>query len=146
MLVSVLLVLIITTFSFSFFDNNEKSDEEEVLGFCGTVNDVFYLDEKDKEFYLSGKDLFKYKCAMCHNKNMKDDMTGPALGGALSRWENDTIKITTYLNNPKKYISESKDARIQAMHIKYGKCKKPDDKNYTQDEISAILAYIDLVK
>ena len=29
-----------------------------------------------------GKTLFKDNCASCHNKNMKDDMTGPALGGA----------------------------------------------------------------
>ena len=33
-----------------------------------------------------GKALFKKNCASCHNKNMKDDMTGPALGGAEERW------------------------------------------------------------
>ncbi len=33
-----------------------------------------------------GKGLFKNNCASCHNKNMKDDMTGPALGGFEERW------------------------------------------------------------
>ncbi len=29
-----------------------------------------------------GKNLFKNNCAACHNKSMKDDMTGPALSGS----------------------------------------------------------------
>jgi len=146
MLVSVLLVLIILTFSFSFFDKNEILEEEEIIRNCGTFSNNFYVNEDETEFYSLGKDLFKRECAMCHHKNMKDDLTGPALGDAISRWENDTIKLTSYLNSPKKYISESKDTRIQAMHIKYRKCKKPTDKIYTRNEIGAILAYIDLVK
>jgi len=34
----------------------------------------------------SGKTLFKNQCASCHNKNMKDKLTGPALGGVQERW------------------------------------------------------------
>lgn len=34
----------------------------------------------------AGKTLFKNKCASCHNKNMRDDLTGPALGGYEERW------------------------------------------------------------
>jgi mono/diheme cytochrome c family protein len=33
-----------------------------------------------------GKALFQSQCKTCHNANMKDDMTGPALGGFDSRW------------------------------------------------------------
>ncbi len=33
-----------------------------------------------------GKSIFKDNCGTCHNKNMKDDMTGPALGGVQERW------------------------------------------------------------
>lgn len=146
MLVSALLSLIILTFSFSFFDKNEISEEEEMLGFCGTVNDVFYLDENDKEHYLSGKKLFKTECAMCHNKNMKDDMTGPGLGGSISRWENDTAKLANYLNNPGEYLLESKDTRIHALHVKFGQVKKPTHRAYTTAEINAILAYIELIQ
>jgi len=34
----------------------------------------------------AGKTLFQNYCASCHNKNMKDDLTGPALGGVQERW------------------------------------------------------------
>ena len=34
----------------------------------------------------AGKDLFVANCASCHNKNMKDNLTGPALGGLEDRW------------------------------------------------------------
>lgn len=33
-----------------------------------------------------GKNLFIANCAACHNKNMKDDLTGPALAGVEDRW------------------------------------------------------------
>jgi len=33
-----------------------------------------------------GKDLFKANCATCHNKNMKDKLTGPALMTSLADW------------------------------------------------------------
>ena len=34
----------------------------------------------------AGKDLFRNLCGSCHNKNMVQDMTGPALGGVQERW------------------------------------------------------------
>lgn len=34
-----------------------------------------------------GQELFMANCASCHNKNMKDPMTGPALYGAEAIWE-----------------------------------------------------------
>ena len=33
----------------------------------------------------AGEALFKANCASCHNRNMKDDLTGPALGGVEER-------------------------------------------------------------
>lgn len=42
-----------------------------------------FAQEADIE---AGKTLFKNNCASCHNKNMKDDLTGPALGGVEERW------------------------------------------------------------
>jgi len=34
----------------------------------------------------SGKTLFRNYCATCHAKDMKTDLTGPALSGTEDRW------------------------------------------------------------
>jgi mono/diheme cytochrome c family protein len=34
----------------------------------------------------AGKELFTNNCASCHNRNMRDNLTGPALGGVEERW------------------------------------------------------------
>ena len=34
----------------------------------------------------AGKELFSANCGSCHAKNMKDNLTGPALGGVEERW------------------------------------------------------------
>ncbi len=35
----------------------------------------------------NGQSLFLDNCSACHNNNMKDDMTGPALGDVQKRWK-----------------------------------------------------------
>ena len=42
-----------------------------------------YPDDADAAV---GATLFKNQCASCHNRNMKDNLTGPALGGVEDRW------------------------------------------------------------
>ena len=47
-----------------------------------------------------GKTLFKAKCAQCHNKNMRDKLTGPALGGVEERWaEYDREDLYKWIRN-----------------------------------------------
>ena len=40
----------------------------------------------DEAAFNEGKTLFRNYCATCHNRNMVDDLTGPALGGTQERW------------------------------------------------------------
>lgn len=53
-----------------------------------TVEDAgpVFADETEANLYASGKELFRINCAACHNRNMKDNLTGPALGGVQERW------------------------------------------------------------
>ena len=46
----------------------------------------FSAQAQDEAAIKEGKTLFQNNCGSCHNKNMKDDMTGPALGGVEERW------------------------------------------------------------
>lgn len=36
--------------------------------------------------FFATAELFVSNCAACHNRNMKDDLTGPALAGVRERW------------------------------------------------------------
>jgi cytochrome c2 len=68
--------------------------QEENTNFrCGTASsdEQSYLAEysnKDNGDVQEGKSLFLEKCASCHNIDMRSDMTGPALYGAVDRWKN----------------------------------------------------------
>jgi len=50
------------------------------------VSFSFSAQAQDEAAIKEGKQLFQNNCGSCHNKNMKDDMTGPALAGLEERW------------------------------------------------------------
>ena len=53
-----------------------------IIVFACTVQSALFAAPTVEE----GKNLFIANCASCHNKNMKDNLTGPALGGTEERW------------------------------------------------------------
>ena len=90
-----------------------------------------------------GKELFRGKCATCHNKNMKQDLTGPALGGVEERWA-DYPKEDLY-----KWVRQSQ-AMVQEGHPKatelWNQWKPTVMTNFTElsdAQIDNILAYVD---
>lgn len=67
---------------------------------------VFSLSAQDN--LDEGKNLFKANCATCHNKSMKDDMTGPALAGLEERWaEYSREDLYAWIRNSSKLIGEN---------------------------------------
>lgn len=68
-------------------------EKEETRFSCGTPSGEgeFASARYSKDFNNNakeGKILFLENCASCHNIDMVSDMTGPALFGAVERWEN----------------------------------------------------------
>jgi cytochrome c2 len=68
-------------------------EKEETRFLCGTPSGEgeFASAKYSKDFNSNaqeGKILFLENCAACHNIDMVSDMTGPALFGAIDRWEN----------------------------------------------------------
>jgi len=91
-----------------------------------------------------GETLFKNNCAACHNKNMKDNLTGPALGGVEERWSayprEDLYK---WINNSQAMISEG-HPRATELWTQW----KPTVMNnftLTDQQIENVLAYINKV-
>ena len=62
--------------------NNYSRGQQESGAFCG----VDSIESNHPPQYQKGKELFVANCAACHNKNMNDNLTGPALAGVEGRW------------------------------------------------------------
>lgn len=90
----------------------------------------------------AGKDLFKANCAACHNKNMKDDLTGPALGGVQERWAGREKLLHDWIRNSQAVIG-SGDKYANDLYVKWNKSQMSAFPNLTDDDINSLLLYID---
>ena len=132
--------LLLTLFSFivlkdqSVFDANNEDDAD------GTQ--LIDAPPKADPLLAKGKGLFKTNCASCHNKNLADDMTGPALKGVNERWA-DYPKEDLYkwIRNSQLMITEG-HPKAKALFAEYKSIMNAFP-NLTDDEIAAMLYFID---
>jgi len=88
-----------------------------------------------------GKSLFKANCASCHNKNMKDNMTGPALAGTAERWaEFPKEDLHAWIRNSGALIDTGHPRAVKLK--KEWKSTMTSFPKLTDSEIDGILAYI----
>lgn len=92
----------------------------------------------------AGKDLFKANCAQCHNRNMKDKLTGPALGGTQERWAGREDLLYAWIRNSQAVIA-SGDPYAVALYNEWNKVLMNPFPNLTDDDIASILLYVDAV-
>jgi mono/diheme cytochrome c family protein len=59
-----------------------------------------------------GKKLFMKNCALCHNMNMVDDMTGPALYGVAGRWSK-KVDLIHFIQNPQELINNNHERAVK---------------------------------
>lgn len=98
--------------------------------------------EMPQSLVQQGKALFKVNCASCHNKNMIDDMTGPALSGVLDRWNGREDLLKEWIRNSSKVI-ESGDPYAVDLYRKWNKSVMTSFPNLNDQEIEAILVYVE---
>ena len=88
-----------------------------------------------------GQTIFANQCGSCHNRNMKDNLTGPALGGVQGRWENEA-DLYAWIRNSQAMIAQGHPRAVELWNQ-----WKPTVMNnltgLTDDEIAGLLAYID---
>jgi mono/diheme cytochrome c family protein len=90
----------------------------------------------------AGKDLFLANCASCHNKNMKDNLTGPALGGVEDRWSAFPRKdLYSWVRNSQGLIATGQP-RATELWNKYKPTMMNPFPGFTDEQIESILLYI----
>lgn len=81
--------------------------------------------------------LFQANCASCHDPNK--DKTGPALAGALQRWDNDSARIKAFIRNPSKMIAD-RDPYAVKLYEKWNKTSMTAFPNFTEEELNSLLS------
>ncbi len=89
----------------------------------------------------AGKELFTANCASCHNKNMKDKLTGPALGGAQGRWADDK-SLYAWIRNSQALIAAG-NPRAVALWNEWKPTLMNNFTSLKDDDIASILIYVE---
>jgi mono/diheme cytochrome c family protein len=119
---------------------------------------IYYTRLRDKSFFFlsalfllftanpafaqpDGAKLFKANCAACHKPDK--DLVGPALKGALARWEGNEENLYLWVKNPQKAL-ETGDPQVQALYDEwFPKAGIMTPQALTDEEITAVLTYAD---
>jgi mono/diheme cytochrome c family protein len=90
----------------------------------------------------AGKELFTANCAACHNKNMKDAMTGPALGGVEDRWSAFPKKdLYSWIRNSQSLIATGQPRAVE-LWSKYKPTIMSPFPGLTDEQIESVLLYV----
>lgn len=125
-LLFLLLALVTTTFSYGQGEENATDATEAVAG-----------DPK------VGKALWNENgCGSCHNKNMKDNSTGPALGGVEERWSGEPREhLYRWIKGSQALIASGESARAESLWAEWNSVMQ-NYPNITNQEIDHLLAFI----
>ncbi len=89
-----------------------------------------------------GKTLFRNYCASCHNKNMRQALTGPALGGIEERWADYPIEdLYEWIRNSQALIAAGHPRAVQ-VYNENNKVLMQAFPNLTDEDVASLLLYI----
>ncbi len=90
----------------------------------------------------AGKDLFIANCAACHNKNMKDNLTGPALGGVEDRWQAfPRTDLYKWIRGSQSLIAAGHPRAVELWN-KYKPTMMNNFPGLTDEQIESLILYI----
>ncbi len=91
----------------------------------------------------AGKDLFRNLCASCHNRNMTQAMTGPALGGVQERWADYPEEdLYAWIRNSQALV-ETGHPRAVEVYNEFNQQLMTAFPTLTDEDVASLLLYID---
>ncbi len=119
-----------------------RPQPEEPRFYCG--NAITYTPRPaDERAYMQGRELFIANCATCHNKNMKDKLTGPALAGTQERWAKYPRKDLYNFIRHAPQMLKSKHPRARQLWKENKPTVMDEFSALTDENITALLVYIE---
>ena len=89
-----------------------------------------------------GKSLFGANCASCHNKNMRDNLTGPALAGLEERWADYPREdLYKWIRNSQALVSEGHPRAVELWN-EWKPTLMNNFPGLTDDQIESLILYI----
>jgi Cytochrome c len=111
----------------------EKEPEQSKEFKCGTVSSIGSME---------GKNLFLNNCAQCHNKNMKDKLTGPPLHNWREYWANEN-ELFLFLSQKKISKSSKNTTGYYNLRKEYSPAICTLFPSLTEKDVSHIATYIE---
>lgn len=138
--VAVILVGTILIFSYLIYMELHRSEPEPA---AIAVDYVPLPHSEVVDSVLIGKTLFHNNCAACHNRNMRDDLTGPALGGVTKRWSKyPKADLYHFIRDSQSMIKKKHPQALQVWQEFKPTIMNPFP-NLTDEQIAALLLYIE---
>ncbi|MEM1319672.1 MAG: cytochrome c [Bacteroidota bacterium] len=110
---------------------------------CGVVaSNPLPNDPEAADEIAHGKKLFKNNCAQCHNRNMRDVLSGPALVGVEDRWSDYPREdLYSWIRNSQKMIYDQ-HPRALVLGKEWDFAVMNAFPDLSDEDIEALLAYI----
>lgn len=99
-------------------------------------------DEPEK-YLLRGEQLFIANCSSCHNINMKDPLTAPALGSVRERWASYPEEdLYNYIRNSQKMIADGHQL-AQKLFDDWQRAVMPSYPHLSNQEMEQLLSFVE---
>jgi hypothetical protein len=105
--------------------------------YCGNSSSIINVNSDT----YKGKTLFINNCAQCHNKNMKDPLTGPPLHNWREYFKDET-EMWIFLKDNKAYLKTTKNKKLKQLHQGYQGIHCLNFPNLTLLDVQNITLYI----
>ena len=114
-------------------------------GSCGTIPPPQTRYTAQDSVLILGEGLFKNECASCHNKNMKDHLTGPALEDTEKNWAAyPRADLYQFIRGSQEMIKEGHPRAVELWEG-WQPVIMNDFPGLSDTDIEAILAYIEVI-
>jgi len=137
-LIYLFLLSVLGIFGYLIFHSDTKLEQQATEvdsayyhAFCGTSSDDFFYSETVNS--TIGRATFKEQCNQCHAKDMRSELTGPALGNTF---------YFRYLSNSKSYCDTTTNQRLLQLKKDFGFLYS-HQYNLSYEEIRSVIGYIE---